>query len=63
MKRSIDGTHHHISEQHLHRYLSEFDIRYNSRKIEDGEWTVLAIRKAKGKLLDYGQSQPPPDDL
>jgi len=36
LKRSIDGTYHHVSEQHLHRYLSEFDYRYNNRRTADG---------------------------
>lgn len=53
LKRSIDGTHHHVSEQHLHRYLGEFDFRYNTRKLQDGERTVLAIRMAEGKRLRY----------
>lgn len=29
LKRSIDGTYHHVSERHLDRYLSEFDYRFN----------------------------------
>lgn len=53
LKRSIDGTHHHVSEQHLDRYLSEFDFRYNTRKMQDGERTMLTIRKAEGKRLRY----------
>ena len=53
LKRSIDGTHHHVSEQHLHRYLGEFDFRYNTRKMEDGQRTMLAIMKAEGKRLYY----------
>src|SRR5437868_417447 len=32
LKRGINGTYHHVSEKHLHRYLAEFDFRYNSRK-------------------------------
>lgn len=36
---------------HLHRYLSEFDFRFNSRKVKDGERTLLAIRQAAGKRL------------
>lgn len=51
LKRSVDGTHHHVSRQHLHRYLSEFDYRYNTRKVEDGEWTVRAIKQTEGKRL------------
>jgi len=31
-KRGIYGTFHHISQQHLKRYLAEFDFRYNERK-------------------------------
>ena len=30
-KRGVVGTFHHISEQHLSRYLAEFDFRYNNR--------------------------------
>jgi transposase-like protein len=60
LKRSIDGTHHHVSEQHLHRYVGEFDFRYNSRKIEDGERTKLAIRMAEGKRLRYKASTVAP---
>jgi len=29
MKRGIYGTFHHVSQQHLKRYLAEFDFRYN----------------------------------
>jgi len=28
LKRSLDGTHHHVSKKHLARYLAEFDYRY-----------------------------------
>jgi len=31
----------------------EFDFRYNSRKIEDGERSLLAIHKVTGKRLKY----------
>jgi transposase-like protein len=53
LKRSIDGTYHHVSEKHLPRYLAEFDHRYNARTITDGERTVTAIRKMAGKRLRY----------
>src|SRR5580692_3575944 len=39
-KRGVIGTYHHISEQHLDRYLAEFDFRYNNRTglgVEDAE--------------------------
>lgn len=53
LKRSIDGTHHQVSREHLHRYVAEFDFRYNTRRLEDGERTVRAIRQAEGKRLRY----------
>src|SRR5260221_4466440 len=31
LKRGIVGTYHHVSAAHLHRYLHEFDFRYNER--------------------------------
>jgi len=55
-KRSLDGTHHHVSAKHLHRYASEFDFRYNSREMTDGERTVLAIEQTAGKRLQYRQT-------
>ena len=32
LKRGIMGTYHHVSEQHLHRYLAEFSFRHSERK-------------------------------
>lgn len=55
VKRGVMGTYHHWSKHHLHRYLSEFDFRYNARKVSDGERTALAIRGAEGKRLNYRQ--------
>ena len=53
LKRSIDGSHHHVSAHHLHRYVGEFDFRYNTRQIPDGERTLQAIRQTAGKRLRY----------
>jgi hypothetical protein len=53
LKRSIDGTHHHVSDRHLWRYLGEFDFRYNTRRMKDGERTKKAIRQTTGKRLTY----------
>jgi transposase-like protein len=51
LKRGINGVYHQVGKQHLHRYLSEFDFRYNSRKEKDGDRTLLAIKGASGKRL------------
>jgi transposase-like protein len=53
LKRGIMGSFHHVSKQHLHRYLNEFDFRYNARGISDGERTLLAIKGVTGKRLTY----------
>src|ERR1700737_1869945 len=53
-KRGVIGTFHHISEQHLHRYLAEFDFRYNNRSglgVEDIERAERALKGSEGKRL------------
>jgi hypothetical protein len=55
-KRGVIGTFHHISEQHLHRYLAEFDFRYNNRSglgIEDAERADKIMAGITGKRLTY----------
>jgi transposase-like protein len=51
LKRGINGVYHHVGKQHLHRYLSEFDFRYHSRKEKDGDRTLLALNGVNGKRL------------
>ncbi len=56
LKRGVIGTFHHVSEQHLARYLAEFDFRYSNRSglgIEDGARTNEALRGIGGKRLTY----------
>ena len=50
-KRSIDGTHHHVSGKHLPLYLAELDYKYNTRDETDGARTALGIPKIVGKRL------------
>jgi ISXO2-like transposase domain len=60
-KRGIYGTYHHISQQHLKRYLCEFDFRYNERSalgVEDSERTTKALSGIVGKRLMYRDSSP-----
>ena len=57
----MKGVYQHCAEKHLHRYLAEFDFRYNHRVklgIDDGERALRALAGAKGRRLTYRQ----PDD-
>jgi len=54
-KRGMRGVYQHCKEKHLHRYLAEFDFRYNTRKMTDWERTILAVRGGEGKRLTYHQ--------
>lgn len=57
-KRGMRGVYQHCAEKHLHRYLAEFDFRYNNRSklgVEDKERSKKAVVGAKGKRLTYRQ--------
>lgn len=53
MKRAIFGSHHSVSEAHLPRYLGEWDFKWNTRKISDGERATLIAKGIEGKRLTY----------
>jgi transposase-like protein len=58
LKRGIIGVYHHVSEQHLKRYLAEFDFRYNERMalgVDDKTRAERAVKGIKGKRLTYHQ--------
>lgn len=58
LKRGITGVYHSVSEAHLHRYLAEFDFRYNNRSglgVDDGERAARALKGIDGKRLMYRQ--------
>lgn len=56
LKRGVDGTYHHISKVHLHRYLNEFDFRYNRRDLSDSARTIAALEGSEGRRLKYRDS-------
>jgi hypothetical protein len=67
-KRGMRGIYQHCNDRHLHRYLAEFDFRYNTRTaigVNDVERTEQAIRGIIGKRLTYrttrGQAAPDPE--
>ena len=58
-KRGMVGVYQHCDERHLHRYLAEFDFRYNNRVakgVGDEERTDRAIRGIVGKRLTYRET-------
>jgi transposase-like protein len=58
-KRGMRGVYQHCSEKHLHRYLAEFDFRYNNRTrlgMNDVDRTAKAMRGIVGKRLTYRDS-------
>jgi transposase-like protein len=60
-KRGMRGTYQHCGEQHLQRYLDEFDFRYSNRValgVNDETRAVRAIKGAAGKRLTYRQPRP-----
>jgi transposase-like protein len=57
-KRGMRGVYQHCSEKHLHRYLAEFDFRYNYRVAlgyNDTDRTIAAVKGGEGKRLTYHQ--------
>lgn len=55
-KRGMKGIYQHCGEQHLHRYLSEFDFRYNARQslgVDDTTRADKALKGVVGKRLTY----------
>jgi transposase-like protein len=56
LKRGVYGNFHSVSEAHLHRYLAEFDFRYNNRTalgVSDTQRTDEALKGSTGKRLTY----------
>ncbi len=56
LKRSIDGTHHHVSKEHLGRYLAEFDFRHSSHRMTDTQRVDKLMRMVAGRRLMYSDS-------
>jgi hypothetical protein len=55
-KRGMRGVYQHCAEKHLHRYLAEFDFRYNNRAalgVNDSERANELARGIVGKRLTY----------
>ena len=58
-KRGIHGVYHHVSQQHLKRYLAEFDFRYNERValgVDDAARSEKVLRGSVGKRVTYQET-------
>lgn len=56
LKRGLVGTFHSVSEQHLQRYATEFDFRWNTRQklgFDDSARAAVALKNIGGKRLTY----------
>ena len=55
-KRGMKGVYQHCAEKHLHRYLAEYDFRYNNRAklgVSDEARAMKMVKGAQGKRLTY----------
>jgi transposase-like protein len=60
-KRGMKGIYQHCGEQHLHRYLAEYEFRYNNREAlgcNDTDRSVASLKGIVGKRLTYRSSSP-----
>ena len=51
LKRGINGIYHHVGTHYLAQYLGEFDFRYNTRHLTDGQRTVAGLQRIEGRRL------------
>lgn len=59
LKRGLTGTFHSVSEQHLQRYATEFDFRWNYRiktGYDDVQRTKMLLANIGGKRLTYSRA-------
>lgn len=56
LKRGIVGSFHHVSEEHLDRYINEFAFRWDNRKATDSERMVRTVEGVEGKRLVYKET-------
>jgi hypothetical protein len=58
----MKGVYQHCGEKHLHRYVAEFDFRYNNRTalgVSDAERAESVLKGIVGRRLTYGGPNKP----
>ncbi len=66
LKRSLDGTHHHVSKVHLARYLAEFDYRFTHRTalgVSDTQRMEMLVGATPLRRLTYRRGPRLPVDV
>jgi len=63
IRRGVMGTFHSVSRKHLPNYLNEFQFRWNTRKMNDGQRVSSAVKTIVGKRLEYRESVENPPYL
>jgi hypothetical protein len=53
LQRSVDGTHHHVSREHLSRYLGQFDFMFSRCRWTDSERMRDLLTQVEGRRLTY----------
>lgn len=53
LKRSIDGTHHAVSREHLHRYLAQHDFLRSTFRMDDSDRMRILVEQTGGRRLTY----------
>ncbi len=54
LKRSIDGTYHHVTAEHLQEYVDEYSFRYSHRKDEEPMFKTMlnqVVKQTSDKAL------------
>ena len=62
LKRSIVGSFHHVSREHLSRYCDEVSFRWDRRSMTDTERAEALIKAADGKRLTYRRTNQSPSE-
>ncbi len=55
LKRAIDGTHHHVSREHLARYLAEVDFKFSTHQENNAARMKRLFGQVHGRRLKYRQ--------
>ena len=53
LKRGFNGTYHHMSPKHVHRYINEYEGRHNDRPSDTIKQMTHMVQGMEGRRLRY----------